>query len=98
MLMVLLQIWGGWTDTSPAHTIVDGVSVHTPVVATDIWRYQFSQNALTALPNIPYVLNSRHGPLHPEVLLLTLKILVPTATTGMGLQVIQEQMWALCRT
>jgi hypothetical protein len=52
---VTAAIWGGWTDTAPAHTIVDGVSVHTPVVATDIWRYQFSQNALTALPNIPYV-------------------------------------------
>jgi hypothetical protein len=52
---VTAAIWGGWTDASPAHKVVDGVSVHTPVGASDIWRYQFSQNALTALPNIPYV-------------------------------------------
>jgi len=47
--------WGGWTDASPAHTVVDGVSVHTPVESANVWNYQFSQNALTAKPNIPYV-------------------------------------------
>ncbi len=46
---------GSWTDASPAHTIVDGVSVHTPLQTSDVWRYQFSQNGLTALPNIPYI-------------------------------------------
>lgn len=46
---------GGWTDASPAHTVVDGVSVHTPLETSDVWRYQFSQNGLTALPNIPYI-------------------------------------------
>ncbi len=47
--------WGGWTDASPAHKVIDGVSVHSPVESTDVWRYQFSQNQLTALPNIPYI-------------------------------------------
>jgi hypothetical protein len=47
--------WGGWTDASPAHTVVDGVSVHTPVESANVWNYQFNQNQLTAKPNIPYI-------------------------------------------
>ncbi len=46
---------GGWTDASPKHKVVDGVSVHTPLATGDIWRYQFAQNGLTAKPNVPYV-------------------------------------------
>jgi len=49
---------GSWTDESPAHTIVDGISVHTPIVSeTDpqFWRYQFTQNNLNALPDEPYI-------------------------------------------
>lgn len=48
------QFWGGWTDASPAHTVVDGVSVHTPLATADVWRYQFVQENLTALPNVDY--------------------------------------------
>ena len=49
--------WGGWTDASPAHTVVDAVSVHSPVVSADdpqVWRYQFNQQNLTADPYIEY--------------------------------------------
>ncbi|MBK6283694.1 MAG: hypothetical protein IPF54_14510 [Draconibacterium sp.] len=46
--------WGGWTSSSPAHTVVNGVSEHNPVGEPDFWSYQFSQEYLTALPNIPY--------------------------------------------
>jgi hypothetical protein len=54
-------IWGGWIDGAygtPA-TVVDGAVSCTvnQVHATEPWHYQFSQNALTALPNIPYLLN-----------------------------------------
>lgn len=48
------RFWEGWTDASPAHTIADGVSVHTPLATADVWRYQFVQVNLTALPNVDY--------------------------------------------
>ncbi len=48
------RFWSGWTDASPSHTVVDGVSVHTPVASGDTWRYQFSQNNLQAKKDIPY--------------------------------------------
>jgi len=55
---VTAKYWEGWTDASPAHAIMDGVSVHNPVAGTvDTWRYQFIQKNLTGLPNIDYVVN-----------------------------------------
>lgn len=48
------ESWGGWVDASPAHTVVDGVSVHTPVGVGEIWRYQFTQVGFKAVPNVPY--------------------------------------------
>ncbi len=46
--------WGGWTDAAPGHTVAEGVSVHTPLTTADVWRYQFNQENLNALPNVDY--------------------------------------------
>ncbi len=47
--------WGGWKDASPEHKVIEGVSVHTPAISADVWRYQFNQNQLTALPDVDYI-------------------------------------------
>lgn len=49
------KYWGGWTDASPGHEVVEGVSVHHPVVSANVWNYQFTQTPLNALPNVDYV-------------------------------------------
>lgn len=52
------KYWEGWTDASPAHTILDGVSIHTPVAGTaNTWQYQFLQKNLIGLPDIDYEVN-----------------------------------------
>jgi hypothetical protein len=51
------EFWGGWTDASPAHTVAEGVSVHTPVGQDNNWNYQFSQEGFKAVPNTPYTLS-----------------------------------------
>jgi hypothetical protein len=52
---ITARFWGGWTDASPAHTVVEGVSIHTPVASENNWNYQFNQNQLQAIPDIPYI-------------------------------------------
>lgn len=50
--------WGGWIDGGYGgpHSVVDGVAVLAVAQAhaTEAWHYQFNQERLTALPNIPY--------------------------------------------
>jgi len=49
--------WGGWGGAagSAMPQIIDGVAVCTPAEAAEVWQYQFNQQNLTALPDIPYI-------------------------------------------
>ena len=50
--------WGGWIDTGygDPHTVVNKVAVlNATLAAEEYWRYQFNQEHLTALPDIPYI-------------------------------------------
>jgi len=52
--------WGGWVDGGVADqlppVIEDGVCVMKVGLSGDNWHYQHNQNALTAEPNVPYIL------------------------------------------
>jgi hypothetical protein len=49
--------WGGWGGdaNTPLPLSIDGIAVATPIAAADVWQYQFSQQNLTALPDVEYV-------------------------------------------
>jgi hypothetical protein len=49
--------WGGWGGDAgtPLPQVIDGVAVATPVEAAEVWQYQFNQQNLTAMPDIPYI-------------------------------------------
>jgi hypothetical protein len=49
--------WDWETYDSPAHQIIEGVSVHTPVGAASISQYSFNQSGFKATPNIDYELS-----------------------------------------
>lgn len=49
--------WGGWWETGTAHQVVDGVSVHTPVAQSDVWKYQFNNTSFVTEPNVDYAFN-----------------------------------------
>ena len=51
--------WGGWGGTalSPLPQIVDGVANCTPAAHAEVWQYQFNQEGLEALPNLPYAVS-----------------------------------------
>lgn len=52
-------LWGGWggSNNSPMPQVVDGVAVCTPDGHAEVWQYQFNQEGLLALPNLPYTLS-----------------------------------------
>lgn len=53
------EFWGGWggSNNSPMPQIVDGVANCTPDGHAEIWQYQFNQEGLEALANMPYTLS-----------------------------------------